>query len=139
MPKNVESTNKENVEEIESAIMKDESVNFSKRVSKRKQIHDEPLRAYGNLLDLRKSVSTTRLNRINAASRLLQTERFLQGINIYYSCFSAILAILSILSDRKELAVQRLLQQFTAHLIWRNRERRNFSVAVMLENLCNTE
>lgn len=105
MPKNVESTNKENVEEIESAIMKDESVNFSKRVSKRKQIHDEPLKAYGNLLDLRKSVSTTRLNRINAASRLLQTERFLQGINIYYSCFSAILAILSLLSDRKELAV----------------------------------
>ena len=105
MSENVALPDKVNIEKKESAIMKEENTNYNNKVQQRSQIHDEPLKVYGNLLGLRKSVSTTRLNRINAASRLLQTERFLQGINIYYSCFSAILAILSLISDRKELAV----------------------------------
>ena len=39
------------------------------------------------LMYLDRVVKITRINRINAANRLLDTETFLQGINIYYSCF----------------------------------------------------
>lgn len=65
----------------------------------------EPLKEYKELLELRTTVSKTRINRINAATRLLSTENFLQGINIYYSCFSAIISILSLLSEDRVLSV----------------------------------
>lgn len=76
-----------------------------KKIAKRYRKLEEPHKKFGNLLELKRTVSITRINRINAANRLLRTESFLQGINIYYSCFSAILAILSLISDKKELAV----------------------------------
>ena len=49
--------------------------------------YDAELKEYEALLHLKRSVKMTRINRINAATRLLQTEDFLQGVNIYYSCF----------------------------------------------------
>ena len=51
---------------------------------------------YESLCVLKTNISKTRINRIHAANRLLSTEKFLQGINIYYSCFSAVLAILGL-------------------------------------------
>ena len=67
--------------------------------------YDAELKEYEALLHLKRSVKMTRINRINAATRLLQTEDFLQGVNIYYSCFSAILSVFSLLTERKELSI----------------------------------
>lgn len=67
--------------------------------------YSEPLKEYKSLLRLKKTVIQTRLNRINAANRLLSTEKFLQCINIYYSCCSACIAILGLISASKALAV----------------------------------
>lgn len=53
-------------------------------------------KVYDSLCTLKTNISKTRINRIHAANRLLSTEKFLQGINIYYSCFSAVLAILGL-------------------------------------------
>lgn len=78
---------------------------YLKKIAKRYRKIEEPNKKYGNLLELQRAVSITRINRINAANRLLRTESFLQGVNIYYSCFSAILAILSLISEKRELAV----------------------------------
>ena len=75
------------------------------KISKRKEKHDEPLKEYGELLQLKRIVGITRLNRINAANRLQRTENFLQGINIYYSCFTAVLSVLSLVVDSKSLSV----------------------------------
>lgn len=80
-------------------------IEYRKKLEKRQRKLEEPHKQYGNILDLKHAVSTTRKNRINASSRLLRTESFLQGINIYYSCFSAFLAVLSLVSERKELAI----------------------------------
>lgn len=66
--------------------------------------HDAKLKEYEALLHLKRSVKMTRVNRIKAATRLLQTEDFSQGVNIYYSCFSAILSVFSLLTERKELS-----------------------------------
>lgn len=75
------------------------------KVERRQKKIEEPLKSYGDLLELKRSVSKTRLNRISAANRLLDSERFLQGINIYYSCFSAVLAIFSLISQERALGV----------------------------------
>lgn len=78
---------------------------FKKKIEKRQRKLEEPHKRYGNLIDLKYAVSMTRKNRISASDRLLRTESFLQGVNIYYSCFSAFLAVLSLVSERKELAI----------------------------------
>lgn len=70
---------------------------------------NEPNKLYRELLQLKQLVISTRLNRINAANRLQRTETFLQGINIYYSCFAAVLSVLSLISDSKALAVWSVL------------------------------
>lgn len=77
----------------------------SRRMREREEKYNEPLKLYGELLHLKDLVITTRKNRINAANRLQRTETFLQGINIYYSCFAAVLSVLSLLSDNKALSV----------------------------------
>lgn len=61
---------------------------------------DEIQKALSDLADLKKTVNTTRLNRIHASVRLLETERFVQGLNIYYSCTAAIVSILSLIDSR---------------------------------------
>lgn len=76
-----------------------------KKLEKREQKINEPNKLFGELTSLEHAVAITRHNRINAANRLTGTEDFLQGINIYYSCFSAILAVLSLLSSKTEIAV----------------------------------
>lgn len=58
-----------------------------------------------SLMYLYRVVKMTRLNRINAANRLLETENFLQGINIYYSCIAAVLAVISLIEEKKMLSV----------------------------------
>lgn len=83
----------EQLDEIESKI--------EMRISK----HDEPSKEYADLLELKKAVSKTRLNRINASNRLLITERFLQNINIYYSCFTSAIAILGLKTNLQEVEV----------------------------------
>lgn len=75
------------------------------KIAKRQAKYDEPLKEYGELLQLKRIVGTTRLNRINAANRLQRTENFLQGINIYYSCYTAVLAVLSLVVENKSLSV----------------------------------
>ena len=48
------------------------------------------------LSELLRVVNLTRLNRIHASNRLLGTEQFVQYINIYYSCVTAVITILSL-------------------------------------------
>jgi hypothetical protein len=72
---------------------------------KRQKSFDEPLKEYKSLLYLKKTVKKTRVNRISAANRLLSTERFLQWINIYYSCYSACITILGLITPNKSLAI----------------------------------
>lgn len=55
-----------------------------------KSIENNPLQELARIVD------TTRLNRIHASNRLLETERFIQHINIYYSCVAAIVTILGL-------------------------------------------
>lgn len=70
-------------------------------IEKRKSSYEEPLKEYAALKHLKRNIAKTRINRINAASRLLSTEKFLQAINIYYSCVSAGFAILGLIIDDK--------------------------------------
>lgn len=46
---------------------------------------------------LLRSVEMTRENRINASTRLLMSEHFVQSINIYYSCILAVTTVLGLL------------------------------------------
>ena len=75
------------------------------KIAKRQEKYDEPLKEYGELIQLKRIVGVTRLNRINAANRLQRTENFLQGINIYYSCYTAALSVLSLVVNNKSLSV----------------------------------
>ena len=79
------------------------------KIAAREAKLNEPNKLYGELLQLKQLVKNTRLNRINAANRLQRTETFLQGINIYYSCFAAVLSVLSLISDSKALSVWSVL------------------------------
>lgn len=55
-----------------------------------------------DICELRDQIWTTRVSRINAERRLVKKERFIQGINIYYSCVTIIFSILSLIySDNK--------------------------------------
>ena len=77
--------------------------NRQKKLIEREEKYNESLKPYGELLQLKQVVINTRLNRINAANRLQRTETFLQGINIYYSCFTAVLSVLTLLSKSAAL------------------------------------
>ena len=72
---------------------------------KRQKSYEEPLKEYAALRHLKKNIVKTRIGRINAASRLLSTERFLQAINIYYSCVSAVFAILGLVVEDKTFTI----------------------------------
>ena len=74
---------------------------FEKAIKK----YAKPLKDYQELLNLERTVRITYRNRIQAANRLLGTEAFLQGINIYYSCISVVLSVLSLLSSSREVSV----------------------------------
>lgn len=54
---------------------------------------------------LGRAVEFTRLNRINASTRLLSNERFVQSINIYYSCAAAIVTVLSLIYPSRSFGV----------------------------------
>ena len=58
-----------------------------------------------SLEKLRKDIKATRQNRINASARLLAQERFVQSINIYYSCVAAIVTLLSLIDDAKSFGI----------------------------------
>lgn len=71
--------------------------------------YDRRFKEYEALRELKRSAAKTRLCRINAANRLLKTEWFLQGTNVYYSCFVVVLSILSLLTDYRPVAVWSVL------------------------------
>ncbi len=52
--------------------------------------------------DLSDQIWTTRISRVNAEKRLINKEMFFQGINIYYSCVTIIVSILT-LSMKNEM------------------------------------
>lgn len=59
----------------------------------------------GLLRELRRKVDITRLNRINASNRLLKREKFVQSINIYYSCIAAVVTVLSLLYPEQSYGI----------------------------------
>lgn len=54
---------------------------------------------------LKRKVETTRLNRIHASNRLLKRERFVQSINIYYSCIAAVITVLGLLYPKRSFGI----------------------------------
>ena len=54
---------------------------------------------------LKDQIWTTRVSRINAERRLINKEKFIQAINIYYSCVTIIFSILSINNDDNQLSL----------------------------------
>ena len=64
--------------------------------------HDPELRA---LHELERVVDFTRRARMEASDRLISSERFIQNINIYYSCFTVILSILCLLDNNPVLSI----------------------------------
>ena len=56
----------------------------------------ESIDGIDKLKELLRVVNITRLNRIHASNRLLETEHFVQHINIYYSCVAAVITVLSL-------------------------------------------
>ena len=56
---------------------------------------------------------TTRISRINAEKRLINKEKFFQGINIYYSCVTIIFSILSLLGHDDRLSLMTVFMTIT--------------------------
>ena len=54
---------------------------------------------------LLRSIEMTRENRINASSRLLMREQFVQSINIYYSCILAVVTVLGLLYPQYSFSI----------------------------------
>lgn len=57
------------------------------------------------LHELERVVDFTRRARMEASDRLISSERFIQNINIYYSCFTVILSILCLLDNSPTLTI----------------------------------
>ena len=57
------------------------------------------------LKELERNIDLTRRSRMNAADRLIDQEKFIQGINIYYSCFSAVISIICLIKTDQYLAI----------------------------------
>lgn len=58
-----------------------------------------------DITSLRDQIWTTRVSRINAERRLIKKEKFIQGINIYYSCVTIIFSILSLIHGDNNLSL----------------------------------
>lgn len=61
------------------------------------------------LHELERVVDFTRRARMEASDRLISSERFIQNINIYYSCFTVILSILCLLDNSPILTIMSTL------------------------------
>ncbi|MDB7985138.1 SLATT domain-containing protein [Faecalicoccus pleomorphus] len=59
--------------------------------------------------NLQDQIWATRVSRINAETRLIKKESFFQGINIYYSCFTIIVSIFSLINKDDKLSLLTLL------------------------------
>lgn len=57
------------------------------------------------LESLKNNVWMTRKARINSSERLLAIERFVQNINIYYSCFLCILSIYGLIYKNEKIGI----------------------------------
>lgn len=57
------------------------------------------------LQELERVVDFTRRARMEASDRLISSERFIQNINIYYSCFTVILSILCLFDNNIVLTI----------------------------------
>lgn len=55
----------------------------------------------------------TRVSRINAEKRLINKEKFFQGINIYYSCITIIFSILSLYYHDDKLSLMTVFMTIT--------------------------
>ena len=54
---------------------------------------------------LKDAIWTTRISRVNAEKRLLSKDRFIQVINIYYSCVTILFSILSLINGDDKLSL----------------------------------
>lgn len=54
---------------------------------------------------LNNQIWTTRTSRINAEKRLKETEMFIEGINIYYSCFTVIVSLILLITQNYVLNI----------------------------------
>ena len=57
------------------------------------------------LESLKNNIWMTRKARINSSERLLTTEKFIQGINIYYSCFLCTLSIYGLIYQNDKMGI----------------------------------
>lgn len=55
--------------------------------------------------ELADQIWTTRISRVNAEKRLINKENFIQAINVYYSCLTIVLSILSFINKDDKLSL----------------------------------
>lgn len=67
--------------------------------------HVEPSEEMNTLKSFRRNIDLTRRSCMNAADRLTDQERFIQMVNIYYSCISATVSILCLIKSAQFLAI----------------------------------
>lgn len=66
-----------------------------------------------NKKQLKNQIWTTRISRINAEKRLLGKESFIQGINIYYSCFIILVSLFSLIYKSEKLSFVAVLMNIS--------------------------
>lgn len=54
---------------------------------------------------LKDQIWVTRISRVNAEARLQNKEKFVQGINVYYSCVTIVYSILSYVNHDDSLSL----------------------------------
>lgn len=69
------------------------------------QICADPCNDLKDIKKLLSDIKATRKNRINASERLLTQERYVQAVNIYYSCFASVVSIIGLACGRKSYGV----------------------------------
>lgn len=67
--------------------------------------------------DFQNQIWATRVSRINAEKRLLEKERFSQGINIYYSCVTIVFSILSLKESDDKLSLMTVLMTISLLIV----------------------
>ena len=67
--------------------------------------------------DLANQIWTTRVSRVNAEKRLINKETFSQVINIYYSCFTIIFSILSLVHKDEKLSMMTIFMTISLLIV----------------------
>jgi len=85
---------------------------------------------------LKNQIWITRISRVNAEKRLLRKEKFIQLMNIYYSCIIIILSIISLVYSDNKLSMLSLIMSIslTLSILYLNSQKYADSAASFRDN-----